>query len=76
MGKGSNAFVCGTECDRVGWARCGYQRLIISVIEGVFEFVEGVLWKVGFLSENEVVVESEELVEMGVDRTYVGGGDG
>ena len=76
MCKGGNAFVCRAKCDRVSRARCSNQGLIIGVVKGVFEFVEGMLRKVGFLSENEVMVEGEELVEMGINRANVGGGDG
>ena len=34
------------------------------------------LWKVGFLSENEVVVKGEELSEVGINGSNVGGGNG
>ena len=76
MCEGGNTFVCRAECDGVSWAGCSNDRLIVGVIEGLFEFIEGMLWEVGFLSENEVMVERKELVEMGVDRTNIGGGDG
>ena len=68
--------MCGAECDGVSWAGCSNNRLIVGVVERVFEFVEGMLWEVGFLCENEVMVETEDLVKMGADRANVGGGDG
>jgi len=57
VGEGSDAFVGWTHGNLVNGARCSNDGLIVGVIEGVFEFVEGVFWEVGLLCEDEVVVE-------------------
>ena len=60
----------------VNGAWCGKHWLIVGVVEGVFEFVEGVFRKVGFLCEDKVMIEWKQLFEVCVDRTDVGSGDG
>ncbi len=57
VGKGGNSFVGGAHGNLVDGARCGNNRLIVGVVEGVFEFVESVFWEVRFLCKNEVVIE-------------------
>ena len=49
VGKGGNSFVCWAHGNLVDGARCGNDRLIVGVVEGIFEFVECVFWEVGFL---------------------------
>ena len=57
VGKGSDSFVGGAHSNLVNGARCSDDGLVVGVIEGIFEFVEGVLRKVGLLCENEMMVE-------------------